>query len=134
MCLVDTSDGALMMGLYSSKAFSRDQVAILYYSIVLTGITVFISAFIGMIQLFSLIQNVADPQGGFWDGVGAISDNFDIIGASICGLFLVIGICSVVVYRPWRRRMERRMEPPLVANGGEEGYASPVRSEQNESV
>ncbi|KAL5896252.1 hypothetical protein ACKVWM_001471 [Pyricularia oryzae] len=134
MCLVDTSDGALMMGLYSSKAFSRDQVAILYYSIVLTGITVFISAFIGMIQLFSLIQNVADPQGGFWDGVGAISDNFDIIGASICGLFLVIGIGSVVVYRPWRRRMERRMEPPLVANGGEEGYASPVRSEQNESV
>ncbi|TLD11341.1 hypothetical protein PgNI_06675 [Pyricularia grisea] len=134
MCMVDTTDGALMMGLYSSKAFSRDQVAILYYSIVLTGITVFISAFIGMIQVFSLIQNVADPQGPFWDGVGAISDNFDIIGASICGLFLVIGIGSVVVYRPWRRRMERRMEAPLVADADSEGgYTSPVRSDPNES-
>ncbi|TLD19120.1 hypothetical protein PspLS_09930 [Pyricularia sp. CBS 133598] len=136
MCLVDTTDGALMMGLYSSKAFARDQVAILYYSIVLTGITVFISAFIGMIQVLSLVQNVADPQGGFWDGVGAISDHFDIIGASICGLFLVIGIGSVVVYRPWRRRMERRMEPPLVADDadGERGDASPVRSDPNEGL
>ncbi|TLS26549.1 hypothetical protein PpBr36_05493 [Pyricularia pennisetigena] len=135
MCLVDTSDGALMMGLYSSKAFARDQVAILYYSIVLTGITVFISAFIGVIQVLSLVQNVADPQGGFWDGVGAISDNFDIIGGSICGLFLVIGIGSVVVYRPWRRRMDRRTEAPLVGDTDGEGrYASPNRSDANENV
>lgn len=108
MCLVDTTDGALMMALYTSKAFSRDMVAILYYSIVLTGITVLISAFIGIIQVLSLVQNVADPSGWFWDGVSAIGDHFDIIGGSICGLFLVIGLGSVVLYRPWRRYVERK--------------------------
>jgi high-affinity nickel-transport protein len=105
--MVDTSDGALMMALYTSKAFARDQVAILYYSIVLTGITVFVSAFIGIIQVLSLAQNIAEPEGSFWDGVSAIGDNFDVIGGSICGLFVIVGLGSVAVYRPWRRRMDR---------------------------
>ena len=109
MCLLDTTDGALMMALYTNKAFSRDVVAILYYSIVLTGITVFVSAFIGIIQLLSLVQNVAEPEGGFWDGVSAIGHHFDIIGGSICGLFVVVGLGSVLVYRPWRKRMDRRV-------------------------
>jgi high-affinity nickel-transport protein len=108
MCLLDTTDGALMMALYSSKAFARDTVAILYYSIVLTGITVFVSAFIGIVQILTLVQNVAEPEGSFWDGVTAIGDNFEIIGGSICGIFLVAGIGSVIVYKPWRRRIERQ--------------------------
>ncbi|KAK3682234.1 high-affinity nickel-transport protein-domain-containing protein [Podospora appendiculata] len=108
MCLLDTTDGALMMALYTNKAFARDTVAILYYSIVLTGITVFVSAFIGVIQLLSLIYNVAEPEGPFWDGVEAIGDHFDIIGGSICGIFVVAGLGSVVLYKPWRRRMDRR--------------------------
>ncbi|KAI0527722.1 high-affinity nickel-transport protein-domain-containing protein [Xylaria bambusicola] len=108
MCLVDTSDGALMMTLYTSKAFARDRVAILYYSIVLTGITVVVSAFIGIIQILSLVQNVAEPQGRFWDGLSAISDHFEIVGASIVGVFVLAGVGSVLIYRPWRRRMEER--------------------------
>ncbi|KAF7559140.1 hypothetical protein G7046_g5016 [Stylonectria norvegica] len=110
MCLLDTTDGALMMALYTSKVFSRDTVAILYYSIVLTGITVFVSAFIGMVQLLSLVQNVADPKGSFWDGVSAIGEHFDIIGGSICGVFVVVGLASVIAYKPWRRRMERKRQ------------------------
>lgn len=97
-----------MMALYTSKAFARDTIALLYYSIVLTGITVFVSAFIGIIQVLSLVENVAEPEGPFWDGVGAIGDHFEIIGGSICGLFLLVGIGSVFVYKPWRRRMDRR--------------------------
>ncbi|CAG9944040.1 unnamed protein product [Clonostachys rosea f. rosea IK726] len=108
MCLLDTTDGALMLALYTSKAFSRDTVAILYYSIILTAITVFVSAFIGTIQVLALIQNVAEPEGPFWDGVEAIGDNFDIIGGSICGVFLVVGVGSILLYKPWRRSVERR--------------------------
>ncbi|TGJ84963.1 hypothetical protein E0Z10_g3790 [Xylaria hypoxylon] len=105
---VDTSDGALMMTLYTSKAFARDRVAILYYSIVLTGITVVVSAFIGIIQILSLVQNVAEPQGSFWDGLTKISDHFEIVGASIVGVFVLAGVGSVVIYQPWRRRIEKR--------------------------
>ena len=115
MCLLDTTDGALMMALYTSKAFARDTVAILYYSIVLTGITIFVSAFIGIIQVLTLINNVASPDGSFWDGVQTIGDNFDIIGGCICGVFLFVGVGSILAYRPWRRRMERG--GVLIANG-----------------
>ena len=66
MCLLDTVDGALMMALYSSTSLAKDQIAILYYSIVLTVVTVIVAIVIGFIQLFTLIQNVADLSGGFW--------------------------------------------------------------------
>lgn len=125
MCLLDTTDGALMMTLYTSKAFARDHIAILYYSIVLTGITILVSAFIGIVQLLTLILNVAEPEGSFWDGVEAIGDNFEIIGGSICGLFLVAGLGSVIIYKPWRRRMDRRgllvASPDEEVQGLEEG-------------
>ncbi|KAK7413318.1 hypothetical protein QQX98_007828 [Neonectria punicea] len=128
------TDGALMMALYTSKAFSRDTVAILYYSIVLTGITVFVSAFIGIIQVLSLVQNVAEPEGSFWDGVSAIGDHFDIIGGSICGVFVVVGLGSIIVYKPWRRRVERRNR--ALASAADEGLqddlgpASPISADE----
>lgn len=125
MCLIDTTDGALMMALYSSKAFARDHIAILYYSIVLTGITIFVSAFIGIIQLLSLVLNVAEPEGSFWEGVAAIGDNFEIIGGSICGVFLLVGVGSVVVYRPWRKRMDRNRA--LLQQSDPEGEREPPR-------
>ncbi|KAI9845242.1 MAG: hypothetical protein M1837_004997 [Sclerophora amabilis] len=82
MCLLDTTDGALMMTLYTSTALARDHIAILYYSIVLTVITVIVAMVIGVIQLLSLILNVAEPTGRFWDGVEAAGDNYDIIGTN----------------------------------------------------
>lgn len=133
MCLVDSTDGALMMALYTSKAFSRDTVAILYYSIVLTGITVVVAAFIGIVQVLSLAQNVANPSGKFWDGVSAIGDHFDIIGGSICGVFVIVGIGSVLFYGPWRRRMERRAQGLVVEASGDveaEGGSSRSLEEQ----
>lgn len=120
MCLLDTTDGALMMTLYTSKALARDHIAILYYSVVLTGITIVVSAFIGVIQLLTLILNVAEPEGPFWDGVEAVGDNFEVIGGSICGLFLVVGLGSVVVYKPWRRRVDRREFVPAEGTSSED--------------
>ena len=66
MCLLDTVDGALMMALYTSTTLAKDQIAILYYSIVLTVITVVVAMVIGFIQLLTLIQNVGNLSGGFW--------------------------------------------------------------------
>jgi len=80
MALLDTADGALMMGLYTSTALAKDQVAILYYSIVLTGVTVVVAVVIGGIQMFSLVLNVAEPRGRFWDGVARAGDHYEIIG------------------------------------------------------
>lgn len=69
-----------MMALYTSTSMAKDQIAILYYSIVLTAITVVVAVVIGVIQLLTLILNVAEPSGKFWDGVAAAGDNYEIIG------------------------------------------------------
>jgi nickel/cobalt transporter (NiCoT) family protein len=106
MCLIDTTDGALMMSLYTSTSLARDTVAILYYSIVLSAITVLVAICIGTIQMLSLIASFY--TGSFWDGVDAIGDHFDVIGGGICGAFVVFGALSVILYRPWRRRVDRR--------------------------
>ena len=66
MCLLDTLDGALMMALYSSAAFAKDQIAVLYYSITLTLITIMVALVIGVIQLLTLILSTAKPSGPFW--------------------------------------------------------------------
>jgi len=55
-----------------------------------------------------LILNVANPTGKFWDGVSTAGDNFEIIGGAICGAFVFFGVGSVILYRPWRRRYDRR--------------------------
>ncbi len=81
MCLLDTIDGALMMALYTSTSMASDKIAILYYSIVLTVITVIVALIIGIIQLLTLILNAAEPTGKFWDGVAVAGDHYDIIGA-----------------------------------------------------
>ena len=55
MCLLDTVDGALKMALYTFTAFAKDQIAILYYSIVLTVITVTVAMVIGPVQMLTLV-------------------------------------------------------------------------------
>lgn len=69
-----------MMSLYTSTSLANDQIAILYYSIVLTLITVVVALIIGFIQLLSLIANVSEPSGPFWDGVAVAGDHYDVIG------------------------------------------------------
>lgn len=80
MCMLDTTDGALMMALYTRTKDSRDPVIVLYYSIVLTVVTVIAALIIGVIQVLSLIYNVAEPSGPFWDGVERAGENYEIIG------------------------------------------------------
>lgn len=141
MCLLDTIDGAMMLALYTSTSLASDKIAILYYSIVLTVITVIIAVIIGVIQLLSLILNAAELTGKFWDGVAVAGEHYDIIGnlnplprclrikklgergntndyggvkcdigGSICASFIVFGALSVLLYKPWRRHIDRKRQ------------------------
>ncbi|KAJ5815646.1 hypothetical protein N7474_007423 [Penicillium riverlandense] len=161
MCLLDTTDGALMFSLYiqpsanflppkphnsTSDATSttsdgeelpqshdnhRDPIAFLYYSIVLTSLTVIVAIVIGVIQLLTMILNVTHAKGKFWDGVQTAGDYYDVIGGSICGCFIIFGGFSVLIYKPWRRWMTRRHGRSAVTD--EEGYrdSAPGGGEQD---
>ncbi|KAH0331952.1 ketoacyl synthase domain-containing protein, partial [Aureobasidium melanogenum] len=108
MCLLDTTDGALMMALYTSTRLAKDTIAVLYYQAVLTGVTVMVAVVIGVIQFLGMLQGAANLEGGFWNGVEVASDNYDIIGGAICGSFVVFGVLSAILYRPWRRRVDAK--------------------------
>jgi high-affinity nickel-transport protein len=86
----------------------KDPIMFLYYSIVLTSLTVMVALVIGTIQLLTMILNVTNATGRFWDGVQTAGDDYEIIGGSICASFIVVGCASVVCYKPWRRRVEER--------------------------
>lgn len=163
MCLVDTTDGALMMSLYVApmgmgrddkkddqrlatdnitvttepvaledvdrppssqpdtapvaQARIKDPLTFLYYSIVLTSLTVVCAIVIGIIQLLSLILNTAHPTGKFWDGVEMAGEYYEVIGGAICGSFIVFGGLSVLCYRPWKRWVQTK-RAQLHAEGG----------------
>lgn len=100
-----------MLALYSSASLARDAIAIAYYNVILTAITIVVAVVIGTLQVLGLVVAVVgedklnDSQ--FWRGVIAAGDRYDIIGGAICGLFLVSGISSVLLYKPWRRWVDR---------------------------
>ncbi|KIV95110.1 hypothetical protein PV10_02800 [Exophiala mesophila] len=85
----------------------KDPLTFLYYSIVLTSLTVVCAVVIGVLQLLSLILNTAHPTGAFWDGVEMAGEYYEIIGGAICGSFVVFGGISVLCYRPWKRWVAR---------------------------
>ena len=82
----------------------------LYYSTLLTALTVLVALIIGMVQLFSLLQNVIkpEPQGKFWDAVTALSDHYDIVGGSIAGGFVLVGILGVFAWPHFKRWIEEK--------------------------
>ena len=79
MCLLDTMDGSLMMALYTSTTFANDPIGVIYYSIMLTVITVCAAVVIGVIQVLSLVQNAVQPSGSFWVCTGLLLPCFSLI-------------------------------------------------------
>jgi high-affinity nickel-transport protein len=75
---------------------------------VLTAITVFVAVAIGTIQLLSLISHFTDPDKKFAQDVEKIGEHYDVIGGAICGAFVLFGVVSVFMYKPWRRWIEKR--------------------------
>jgi len=111
----DTIDGALMTLLYlspGSDPSSRPSMTRLFHSILLTSLSIGIAITIGMIQLLSLIYNIRNPEGQFWDGVQWLSDHYDIIGGIICGSFLILGLSILLTAKIIRRRRRQNINIP----------------------
>ncbi|ETN39379.1 uncharacterized protein HMPREF1541_05602 [Cyphellophora europaea CBS 101466] len=113
----------------------KDPLTFLYYSIVLTTLTVICAIVIGVIQLLSLILNTAHPTGPFWDGVEAAGDNYEIIGGAICASFVVALVTSLLLFGRFKRWVARKRAVTMVQAQGpqEEGdneLGPPYRDEE----
>jgi nickel/cobalt transporter (NiCoT) family protein len=97
MSLVDTTDGILMLGAYG-WAFVKP-IRKLFYNMTITAVSVVVALLVGGIEALGLLSDKLNLQGGFWDFVGDLNDNFGTIGYLIIGIFAASWLISTVIYR-----------------------------------
>jgi high-affinity nickel-transport protein len=97
MSLVDTTDSVLMVGAYG-WAF-RKPIRKLYYNLTITFASVLVALLVGGIETLGLIGRKLGLEGGIWDFVALLGDNFGHLGYVIVGLFAASWLGSMLLYR-----------------------------------
>jgi high-affinity nickel-transport protein len=97
MTMLDTADGAFMSQAYG-WAFSKP-VRKVYYNIAITGLSVAVALVVGTIELLGILSDRLGLHGGLWDAVGNVSNNLNLIGFVIVGLFVVTWVVALAVWR-----------------------------------
>jgi high-affinity nickel-transport protein len=97
MCLIDTTDGILMLGAYG-WAFVKP-VRKLYYNLNITLVSVLVALVVGTVEVLGIISSAFNLNGSFWNFVGNLNDNFGVIGYYIIGIFVVSWAVSTIIYK-----------------------------------
>jgi high-affinity nickel-transport protein len=71
----------------------------LFYNMTITAVSVLVALIVGGLEVLGLIAEKFDLQGGVWDVVGALNDNFGALGYLIVAIFALSWIISVAIYR-----------------------------------
>jgi nickel/cobalt transporter (NiCoT) family protein len=95
MSLLDTIDGCFMNFAYD-WAFARP-IRKVYYNMTITGLSVFVAAFVGTIEILSLIGQEAHFSGGFWDFMANF--NLNAAGFVIVGVFVATWAVALSIWR-----------------------------------
>jgi nickel/cobalt transporter (NiCoT) family protein len=99
MSLMDTTDSVLMVGAYG-WAFVKP-IRKLYYNLTITAVSIIVALVVGGLEVLNLIggQLGLTSGGGFWGAIGAINDNFGILGYIVLGIFVLSWLISFLIYR-----------------------------------
>ena len=97
MSLVDTSDGALMVGAYGWAL--ADPLRKLYYNLTITGVSVVVAVAVGSIEALGLLADQLGLTGGVWSGVNFAAGNFTGLGYFVVATFVASWLASFVIYR-----------------------------------
>ncbi|SCK26629.1 HoxN/HupN/NixA family nickel/cobalt transporter [Vogesella sp. LIG4] len=97
MSLIDTLDGHLMLGAYG-WAYMKP-IRKIYYNMTITLVSIIVAVVIGTIEALGLIGDKLQLQGGLWDAIGVLNDNFGTMGYFIIGIFAASWVASVLIYR-----------------------------------
>jgi high-affinity nickel-transport protein len=104
MSLFDTADGCFMNFAYD-WAFARP-VRKIYYNLTITGLSVFVALFIGVIEVGGLVAQNAGLGGSFWSFLARF--NINTAGFVIVGVFVVTWAVALAVWH--FGRLEQKWE------------------------
>ncbi|MGZ4430467.1 MAG: Nickel transporter NicT [Gaiellales bacterium] len=108
MSLMDTLDGAFMSHAYG-WAFSNP-IRKVYYNITVTSLSVVVALAIGTVELLQVLSTRLALDGGFWGWLNSL--DFETLGYGIVGLFLLMWVGSVAIWK--LRRIEERWSAYVV--------------------
>lgn len=97
MSLIDTTDGVLMIGAYG-WAFVKP-IRKLYYNMTITFVSVLVALLIGGVEGLGLLGSKLNLDGGFWQSIYALNENFGMLGYVIIGVFATCWLLSAIIYR-----------------------------------
>jgi high-affinity nickel-transport protein len=97
MALVDTTDSALMVGVYG-WAFVNP-LRKLWYNLTITAASVVVALFIGGNEALGLLGDQFALSGPFWGAVGSLNGTLGYLGFAVVGIFVAAWFASTTVYR-----------------------------------
>ena len=127
MSLMDTTDGAFMNVAYG-WAFSKP-VRRVFYNLTITGLSVAVALIVGTVELLTILTGWLNLSGGIWDFFNKL--NLNTIGFVIVGMFVVVWIAAIAVWR-FGRIEQRWALAPATAEGAAELHANALAREQIE--
>ncbi len=97
MCLLDTTDGIVMLGAYG-WAFIKP-VRKLFYNMTITLVSFVIALLIGSLEALNVLASRLHLDTGVWAHLNALGENSTLVGYGILGLMVASWLASIVVYR-----------------------------------
>jgi len=111
MSLIDTTDSTVMVSAYG-WAFVKPMRK-LYYNMTITFVSVVAALAIGAVEVLGLVGDKFGLQSPFWVFIGALGDNFGLLGYGIVAFFIASWIASFLVYKA---KGYDRMEVPAAGS------------------
>jgi high-affinity nickel-transport protein len=97
MCLLDTTDGVVMLGAYG-WAFVKP-VRKLFYNMTITLISFVIALLIGSLEAINILASKLHPDAAIWTYLNGLNEHSTLLGYGIIGLMMASWLASIVVYR-----------------------------------
>jgi nickel/cobalt transporter (NiCoT) family protein len=65
----------------------------------ITAVSVLVAVLIGAIEALGLVRAEFDLEGSLWGYIGALNENFGVLGYVIFGVFIISWLASLLIYR-----------------------------------
>jgi len=97
MALVDTADSVLMVGAYGWAFIDPGRKFV--YNVTVTTLSILLALAVSGVEVAGLLADRFGLQGGAWDLISSLADDFADIGYAVIAMFLAAWAVAIFFYR-----------------------------------